>query len=487
MRLVLLSHGAVLDQDTGAFTPITSLERVLLTKPGGVIVGRNLYPHLAQVVPMIRGDHGWTAQMKLQESKRPTDGRVGGVIYFTHMSYRFPKERYEGKRYRPGSIKWTVLNMELFAEVTDEDMAEAALSLLDLAAKRGIKPRYSPGSFGGSMLRASPLWNIQRNPAPWFISEKARRYLPGNYYALRMGYRMKTISSAYYLDQKSSHHTIASQISLPHPSKLRARGLLRAVENRKTPPWLTHVRELDGHVGLISAIVECDTLPPSQEHLYPPWAKERSKHKHVWIWTPELRLLDHRVRLRWISASLTSIKDDDVLSEYANWCLNVLKEKKHSAVKPAMLAAYGLLAVRTKDNFQRHSVHGRPQPPRSTVCELPLVGKCYRSTVEKIRVPAIQNVVARGVIEAETRTRSIEFARLLESEGTHVTQIYADGLLAAVDRLPFLPPDWRVAGALTNVHHTSPNTIISDEIVRMPGIPHGRRTVRIEQTSRVLA
>jgi hypothetical protein len=90
------------------------------------------------------------------------------------------------------------------------------------------------------------------------------------------------------------------------------------------------------------------------------------------------------------------------------------------------------------------------------------------------------NRLARGVIEAETRTRSIEYARELESQGIHVSQIYADGLIAVTDHLPFVPNNWRVAGALTDVHSSSPNTIHSNEITRTPGVPSGRRAVKIK-------
>jgi len=483
MRYILVTRSGVVDSSSGEVLSLDRLEEVLLERPGGVIAGNNMYPVLATLVPMIKCDSGWSAKLKLQHKKKVLTGRVGGGIYFTHLSYRFPKERRNGKRHRPKSIKWLVLNLELFTET--DDIAGASKALVDLADRRGISPRYSPGSFGGALLKASPLWSRDRNPAPWFISEKARFYLPGNYYALRVGIKHKTIDSALYVDQKSSHHTISSSVVLPDPRYLRARGRLRAVENGEYPRWLDSPKILKEHTGLLCAIIHSKGIPEDLEHLYPPWARLEGT-RAVWIWTPELRILNSRVKLLWVSCALTSFEMDKALREFAEWSLAQLKDHNHPAIKPALLAAYGLLGVQVKDSIKNYTVTGRPKPESAKIVKLPLIDEVYCSTIESVRVPVIQNVVARGVIEAETRTRSLEYARLLEGKGVMVSQIYADGLIAVTDSIPEIPDGWRIAGVLSNLVSSSPNTIVSDEIVRMPGVPSGRRTIHIEQTSRAL-
>jgi len=222
-------------------------------------------------------------------------------------------------------------------------------------------------------------------------------------------------------------------------------------------------------------MVQCGTIPHRQEHLYPPWAKERGT-KPRWIWTPELRLLeqgDHRLQFEYVICALTSAKIDTALWEYADWALEQRKREDSKWYKSALLAAYGMLAIRhdRERPVALYTVHGRAKPPRATVVELPLLPEVYRSEVKRMKPPAIQNVIARGVIEAETRTRSLEYAKQLEAEGTPVAQVYADGLLAAMDHVPMFPPDhWRVAASLSNVFSPYPNSIISDELVRLPGI-----------------
>ena len=481
MRYLFVTPSGVADTLTGELSELITIEQLMVSRPGGIIAGRNLYPLLAPLTHHIRRDVGWTAVPVTQKRKQKQE-RVGGIIYFSHFYYRHPKIRVNKVRYRPASIKWLVLNLELFSE--GEDIESAARALVALSERRKIRPRYSPGSFGAALLRASPEWEKGRHAAPRFISDAAREHLPGNYYQLRHGYRRT--DRAYYLDQKSSHHTIASTIPLPHPNKLRCRGKYRAVEKKKYPIWISakEISKLKGHVGLLCCVVECDTIPAELEHLYPPWARRRGRH-HVWIYTPDLRMFDRRVRLLWVSACFTSVVPDPVLSEYAKWSLDLLSYDNHPAVKPALLAAYGMLAVSTDGNIERYSVHGRTPSPRSELCKLPLIGDVYRSNVKRRQTPVLQNVVARGVIESETRTRSIEFARNLEGEGHKVVQIYADGLLTTAEQLPFLPDHWRVAAELTHVTSNHANQINSREMVRLPGIPGGRRTAII-RSSRAL-
>lgn len=482
MRTVLKVPGGFLDSKSGELHNSLSLPRLLTTGQDGVISGFNLYPAICALELGVRSDHGWTAYVHKQGQKSRED-HVHGVIYYSRLTYRFPKRTHRGPR--PRTQKWRILNLELFCELTEDasQIAHATESLIKLAVRRGIKLPYSPGSFGGKMLRASPAWEKKRKPAPRFISEAAREHLPGNHYALRKGFR--TVKTAIYLDQKSSHHTIASTIALPHPHYLRARGRFRSVERGGSPRWKVtdSLLESQGHVGVLVATVDCRTIADSQRHLYPRWAQTPGE-KQVWLWTPELRLLQDRfygkVKLIHISAGLTSYRRDLALEEYAKWSLSQLDGSQHSAIKPALLAAYGMLAVRAHKGTDVYTIHGRKPSPRSEVVRLPLVdGPVYRSTVGRKWTPTIQNVVARGVIEAETLTRSLEYARILELQKIPVLQVYADGIIADTTEPPLLPVGWRWVGNLTNLSARTSNSVISDNLVRLPGIPHGRRVAHL--------
>jgi hypothetical protein len=477
VRIICVEPQGVLDTLTGEVSPRIELEKLLTGRPGGIIAGVNLYDSLARLGPEIRGDEGWTMSISVQQQRvnalNPKETRVQGLIYVTRITYRAGKVREQGKRRRPPAIKWMVLNLELFLDPSEKyDTLEATQAIIGLAERRGIKPRPSVGALGSALLRSSPEWVKGRQPAPWFISDIAREHLPGNYYAISNKQKGKRLDHVYYMDQASSHHKIASSIPLPDPAFLRARGRLRAVERDENPKWIDDLSLLRRHYGLLACLVEIGTIPSTLFHLYPPWAREKGKRR-CWIWTPELRLFenDHRIHIKHVSAALTSPQLDTALWEYADWALQESKRPDKRFIKSSLLAAYGMLACRSDRPFTFYSVHGRKKPPRAEICELPLLPEVYRSTVERTRVPSIQNVVARGVIEAETRTRSIEYARALEAEGTPVAQIYADGLLAVMDQAPiFVPEHWRIAASLTRVYSPHPNSIISQELVRLPGI-----------------
>lgn len=480
-----MSPKGILDTQTGEVSERLELENLLLSKPGGVISGTNLYEPLCSLIPQVRKDEGWTVSIHAQQQRvnpLTDDQRVKGLIYVSRLTYRFPKKgnRYKGERFRDPAIKWLVLNLELFADttkLTPDEFLSATKAILRLARRRGINPKHSPASLSSALLRASPEWE-KRNPAPHFISELARDYLPGNYYVIAERFKQERINHCYYLDQQSAHHKIASSVPMPHPHWLRARGRLRSVEEGNHPCWIDakQVHLLRNHIGLLCCLVECDTIPGPLIHLYPPWTRERGTQVR-WIWTPELRLFDRRVRLRHVCCGLTSIRLDTALWEYAEWSLEQLEGKRDKEIiKSTLLAAYGMLACRVNRTLHLYTVHGRRKPLRAELCELPLIKDVFRSTVNRVRVPAIQNTVARGIIEAETRTRSIEYARKLESEKIPVAQIYADGLLAVTDQLPLmLPEHWRVSAALTRVYSPHPNQIISDQLVKLPGFSSGRR------------
>jgi hypothetical protein len=488
VRVICVSPQKVLDTDTGEVSARLELSQLLTSEPGGIIAGTHLYPVLCELTPDTLKDEGWT--VSIHASHVAKDKRaVKGVTYISRLTYRAAKVGGRKNRRRPPAIKWLVLNFELFFDTqkiqvkTVDQILSAAEGLIGVGERRGVKPRHSPGSYGSALLRASSEWG-KRHPAPWFISEIAREHLPGNFYSLSVKFKGSRIPHCYYLDQQSSHHKIASSVPLPHPHYLRARGRLRAVEADRSPCWIdgSELALLREQVGLLCCVVECAVIPQQLQHLYPPWTQKRGKHVR-WIWTPELRFFqnDHRLQIRHVSCALTSHRLDTALWEYAEWALEQNGREDKDIFKSSLLAAYGMLACRSDKPLDLYTVHGRKAPPRSQTCQLPLLPHVYRSTVQKVRVASIQNVVARGVIEAETRTRSIEYARRLEGEGIPVAHIYADGLLAVTDQMPiFLPEHWRISQSLTNVRSPHPNSIISDQITRLPGVVRSGRSAYTE-------
>lgn len=463
------------------------LGKILLQYKSSVLAGNNLYSEIAPLSENSRLDSGWTIAIS-EPRKLSSTHRVHGVLSVSRITYRHPKTRIEKNRYRPSSNKCVVIDFVAWGVIVREsEFSQAIISLLELCSARGVKLRPTKGSLGSALLRASPNWVAGRGPAPRFISDQARDRLPGNMYALRKGYQAKVIPGAYYIDQISSHHTIASSIPLPHPQHLHSRsGKHRKVEKGICEPWIRsdNISILSNHIGILFCNVECDFIPDSLRHLYPRWALVKGT-RNCHIWTPELRLLDRRVRIRWVSSGFTSTVADPVLLEYAQWALLQRSLTNHPIVKSALLPAYGVLATKGSGYVEHVLVHSRSPSPKSSPVTLPLIGNAHRTRIPTTYRPVTQNVVARGVIESETLTRSIEYARELENTGIHVSQIYADGLIAVCDQLPFIPDNWRVVRALSKVWSPSSNTFVSDEVVRAPGRSTAQRQV-LEHTSRTL-
>ena len=83
--------------------------------------------------------------------------------------------------------------------------------------------------------------------------------------------------------------------------------------------------------------------------------------------------------------------------------------------------------------------------------------------------PSYVNVIQRGMIEAETRVRSLSLARDLDARGYRVLCIYADGIIVEGTELPALPPEWTVESELTNLEFLTSNRFISDQMTKLPG------------------
>jgi hypothetical protein len=96
--------------------------------------------------------------------------------------------------------------------------------------------------------------------------------------------------------------------------------------------------------------------------------------------------------------------------------------------------------------------------------------------MEKLHEMGMANVIHRGLIEAETRLRSLELARKLSEEEHKVLAIYADSVFVAGGKpLPLLAPPWRVQNHLTALRFLTSTAFTSHELEKMPGVPHSLR------------
>jgi hypothetical protein len=482
--IVPVAYEGIHDSRLGSYTD-QLLHDIMLESPGGVIAGYGLYKLLSITREALQGKGEWSFYIHGDKRKVKVgtkDRRVVGPHYVERVSYRPPlvrsnngeweKDSSKGgqkrKRYRPLTVKWIVWNLELFMPGCHP--VEAGERLLRICQRRGINPKSTPGALGSAMLRASSEWKKDRQPAPFFISDIARKHLPGNYYEHKPSFlKAKRVT---LFDQAAAHHNIVNSIPLPDPSSVRRRGINMQRADGDPKRMKRVPRILENHWGLLHAKIECDTIPREVSHLYPRWARDKGTHWRM-VWTPELRLLDKRVRLLGVSSAFTGYKPDIALLEYSDFALREIESDPNPVVKAALHAAYGSLAARTRKEYEI-IVAGREQSSMSEKVKLPLFGEAQSFAIPRVKRPLIQNVIAYGVIQAEQTTRSIEFGRSLEAEGYPVLQVYADAVLAGVSQLPFTPDGWIAKHLLDDLVAGAPNQIISETVQRLPGI-HGVR------------
>jgi hypothetical protein len=356
-------------------------------------------------------------------------------------------------------------------EVELGDCMEYARSILSLCEARGVKFTANRGGLASRLMKASQHWEPDRRAAPRFVNEHARTKLPGNYYGLgtETGRNHK---AAIYVDQVSSHHNVALTTPCPHPHDVRARGHDRTVDRA----WITDRdkirRFFDSHIGLVAAMVSVSHIPDKIKHLYPPFMHTPGR-RIEYVYTNELSYFDgHRADLEFLVAAWTATTADPVIPEFAAWALE--QRNQGPGRKPLLLAAYGSLAQRSDRPLTLYL------PWRGYGMRTMLPGAGYlNERVKEVRTdrpqPRIVNVLSRGIIEAETRKRSLTYARELHAQGVPVLSVYVDGLILDTDRLPFLPVGWEVEAHLTDLMFQHPNSFTSLEQSKQPGIP-GRMT-----------
>jgi hypothetical protein len=481
VRILALGKDQLLDSDTGEVTPASTLGFQVVKGEAGYLVGTNLYYHVGRLCEVFADYPGWTVQIQSRERKllRGSGRMVIGSFLPIYFGFVTPRDQRPSGTKRKGAGRGNArlyYCMDLteivgLREVSLGDAMQYAESILSLCEARGVKFTASRGGLASRLLKASPHWEKDRTAAPRFINDHARTKLPGNYYGLgtQTGRNHK---AAIYVDQQSAHHNVALTTPCPHPHHVRARGHDRTV-NRA---WITDRarigRFFDSHIGLVAAMVSVSHIPDRIKHLYPPFMHTPGR-RIEYVYTNEFAYFDgHRADIEYLAAAWTATVADPAIPEYAAWALE--QRNRGPGRKPLLLAAYGSLAQRSDRPLTMYL------PWRGYGMRTMLPGAGYMNErVKEVRTDRPQarivNVLSRGIIEAETRKRSLSFANSLHNDGVPVLSVYVDGLILDTDRLPFLPEGWEVEAHLTDLMFQHPNSFTSREQSKQPGVP-GRMT-----------
>lgn len=330
------------------------------------------------------------------------------------------------------------------------------------------------GGIAAQLLRDKRFYPDDRRKVPKLTNARARSCLPGNYYKL---YNAKPsagkVYKAAYLDQVSAHHSAAASIQFPNANTLTRKGRYSTLEDRPVARYGSNKFDtMISEYGLFYLAIETPMWFPKDFPL--PACEGKPGYRRGFFYSNEIPyLLETGVRIRHIIACWTSPDIDPGLNVYAEWAARQIKKASVSQkpwLKPTLLSTYGVLAAKPKvlEFGYRNAVGGTPKryPCGNGFIDV------QAKTASKMCEPVMANVIHRGLIEAETRLRSLKLARELAHVGHSILAIYADSVFVEDTMpLPLLPPPWRVQDYLTRLRFQSSTHFTSTQISKTPGIP----------------
>lgn len=336
-----------------------------------------------------------------------------------------------------------------------------------------MKLSPNTGGLGAKFLRDPRFYPEPRRKVPDRTNDMTRNLLPGNYYKLYAAEEGKGVHNAAYLDQRSAHHYAAKSVKFPNANSLRWRGRYKTLKDRSyakagTPKFERLIKEY----GLFYLAIETPRWQPGQFPL--PMSEGPNGYKRGFFYSNEIAyLLKTGVRIRHIIACWTSPDIDAGLNKYARWAETQIAsslETRKPWLKPTLLSTYGVLASKP-----RKYEYGFKQCDGGEPKQYPVGNSLLdvQATVSKKKVgAAMANIIHRGLIEAQTRLFSLEFASELSAKGHVILAIYADSIFVEDGAgLPLLPEPWRVQDFLTSLRFESSTHFTSAQISKQPGVP----------------
>lgn len=375
---------------------------------------------------------------------------------------------------------------------TIHKLMEWAKEVRTFLHKHELNLSPTAGGIAAQLLRDEKFYPSARRKVPRHTNASARIQLPGNYYRLYEAKEGRSIHRAAYLDQSAAHHTAAIELEFPSANTLMRHGRYATGKDLPFARFGTpKYNDFISRYGLFYLAFEAPRFFSGDFPL--PACDTSPGYARGYFYSNELPYLEELgVRIRHIIACWVSPDCDTGLNTYAEWALEQIKDAPQDSkpwLKPTLLATYGVLAAKPKflEFGYKHCKNGTPTkyPCGSGFLEVEA-----RKT-KKMREPLMANVIHRGMIEAQTRLRSLRYSRELTSQGYTILAVYADSVFVESSKdLPLVPPPWRVQEYLTALRFQSSTHFTSLELSKTPGLspnfrdraklpPRPKRKVRV--------
>ena len=365
-------------------------------------------------------------------------------------------------------------------DVTIVKLMEWAKEVRDFLQRHKLGLSPTSGGIATQLLKDSKFYPSARRKVPKHTNARVRDQLPGNYYKLYGAKKRFGLLNATYLDQISAHHSVAAEIELPNANSLQRHGRYSTLTDKPFARYGTEKYDrFIKQYGLFYLAVE---KPRLFEKDFPlPCVDNGQGYGRIFVYSNELPYLEKlKIRIRHIIACWTSPDVDTGIKAYAEWALDEVQSAPENSkpwLKPTLLSTYGVLAAKPRQLECGYKQAKNSEPKRYPCGSGFLEVQARRQSKET--EPLTANVIHRGMIEAQTRLRSLEYAKELAGYGLNVLAIYADSVFVESDKpLPFIDPRWRIQSHLTNLHFQSATHFTSREITKTPGVPISARAAK---------
>lgn len=444
----------------------------------------------------------WQVSVRASSAWRPEVNARRPRAFLTARPLRFgyPARGRDGER-KKASIWWLLIDPRGFCERPDlggqmlspADLLRFGIELRDWSNAQRLPVLSGVSSYGSRLLRDSRFGEDWRRKVPASTNRRIRRRLPGNHYQL-VDEPGVLYPRAHKWDQAAAHHHAALKCTFPHADELDARGWFRrdapASGSRMSSRGAIRAGSREWHrlleqPGLFTIAVRVPEMVAIDELTIPPLRRAGASWQtltHVEL--EHARKVGCRPLDIW--CCWTSPGEDDRMREYALWAGGKLEQADAGTrpwVKPLLLAAYGMLAVRPSRFRNGWSWCHNPDGAigwQTRYGELVGVERAGR----RDREPQTANVLWRAIIESAVRLESLTFAQSLRAAGLRPVSIYADAVFATDrprasgpvfdQREARLAPPWRYEGAVHDLMFESSARYRSLEEARRPGVPRIR-------------
>jgi hypothetical protein len=147
--------------------------------------------------------------------------------------------RREGLRHQPMHQCWdmttftptTTTKLLGGKKIIHETLLAFALDVREWAHTQDLQLRNSLSGYASQLQRDKRFYPDSRCKVPTATNERARNYLPGNLVKLYVDPNTRYAYNVTSIDQRSAHHQIVQDISLPNANTLHARGYFHNPDN----------------------------------------------------------------------------------------------------------------------------------------------------------------------------------------------------------------------------------------------------------------